>query len=57
VPHFVILGVAEALACGLGVAFLLFGYPMLRARGSPSVPLTRAAQSASGWLLVNWWGP
>lgn len=54
-PLFMILGAAEALACGLGVAFLLFGYPTLKAQGSVSAPLTRAAHLAIAWLLINWW--
>jgi hypothetical protein len=55
VPLFMILGAAEALACGLGVAFLLFGYPTLKAHEGVSAPLTRAAHLAIAWLLINWW--
>lgn len=55
VPLFMILGAAESLAFGLGVAFLLFGYPTLKAHGSVSEPLTRAAHLSIAWLLINWW--
>jgi len=55
VPLFMILGAAEALALGLGVSFLLFGYSRLKAIAAVSEPMTRAAHLAITWLLVNWW--
>ena len=54
IPLFVFLGVAEALALGVGVSFLLFGYSGLKVNGvSPS--LARAAHLSIAWLLGNWW--
>jgi hypothetical protein len=29
-PYFLLLGASDAILLGLGVSFLLFGYPMLR---------------------------
>ncbi len=55
VPLFMILGTAEALAFGLGVSFLLFGYSTLKEAGSVSAPLTRAAHLSIAWFLMNWW--
>ena len=55
VPLFMILGAAEALALGLGVSFLLFGYSTLKANAPVSASLTRAAHLAIAWLLINWW--
>ncbi len=55
VPLFMLLGVAEALALGLGVSFLLFGYSTLRASVPASASLTRAAHLSIAWLLINWW--
>jgi len=55
VPLFMILGAAEALALGLGVSFLLFGYSTLKANVPASATLTRAAHLAIAWLLINWW--
>ncbi len=55
VPLFMLLGVFEALAFGLGVAFLLFGYSPLKATFPVSAPLARAAHLSIAWLLLNWW--
>jgi len=54
VPLFMLLGVIEALALGLGVAFLIFRYPTM-ARPGVSEPLTRAAHLSIAWILMNWW--
>lgn len=48
------LYVAEWLAFGLGVAFLVFGRGLMPSRGRSPV-LTTAAHLAIGWLLVAWW--
>ncbi len=55
VPLFMFLGVAEALAFGLGVSVLLFGYSPLKSSGPVSARLTRAAHLSIAWLLGNWW--
>jgi len=53
-PFFLGLKVFEGFALGTGIAFLVFGYPLLkRARGSS--PLTLLAYFAIAWYLVNWW--
>jgi hypothetical protein len=54
IPLFMTLGLAEGLALGLGVAFLLFGADLVR-RAPVSPGLARAAQLAITWSLVNWW--
>jgi hypothetical protein len=52
-----LLGVAaaEALALGLAVAFLLYGWPLVRKVVGPSRPRTIAAFIATAWILGNWW--
>ena len=55
VPLFMILGIVEALAFGLGVSFLFFGRSLLKAQGTASESLTRGAHLAISWLLLNWW--
>jgi hypothetical protein len=51
---YIALSAAEALLFGLGVAFLVFGLPLVRrARVSPG--LTWAAYLSVAWLLINWW--
>lgn len=42
-----------SIAFGIGVAFLLFGRPLLAAGGS--LVLSRAAYLGVAWLLMNWW--
>ena len=54
-PLFILLGLLEALAFGFGVAFLLFGYPWMRAAGPAPVGLTRAAHLSIAWVMLNWW--
>jgi hypothetical protein len=46
---------AEALAMGLAVAFLLFGWPLVRRIVGPSRSRTIAAYLATAWLGGNWW--
>ena len=55
VALFVLLAAVQSLVFGLGVAFLLFGYPTVKAFGPASPGLTRAAHVAIAWSLINWW--
>ena len=55
---FLLLGVAESLALGLGVSFVLFGWRrVLSDVGSPGPPRKRALAVCLSvtWLLVSWW--
>jgi len=54
-PLFVLLNVAEVLAFGLGVAFLVFGYPVMQTIAPASTRLTFWAFLSIAWLLFNWW--
>ncbi|MEP7358157.1 MAG: hypothetical protein ABI847_13010, partial [Anaerolineales bacterium] len=54
-PFGLLLKIAEGLAFGAGISFLVFGYPLVRAGSSASPALTRAAHVAIAWLLINWW--
>jgi hypothetical protein len=54
-PLFMLLALTEALAFGVGAAFLLFGLPWLRAAGRAPAPLTRLAHLSIAWVLSNWW--
>lgn len=54
-PFFIGASVIEAVAFGLGVAFLIFGFgPLSRAMGG-SKAMAWAAYLSIGWLLVSWW--
>jgi hypothetical protein len=55
VPFYVVLGGINALALGLGVAFLAFGLPAVR-RLVPSSPgRAVAVYLAIAWLLMSWY--
>ena len=54
-PLFVLLNAIEALVFGFGMAFLIFGYPLVRAMLRTSAGLTRAAHLSLAWLLFSWW--
>jgi hypothetical protein len=53
-PFFVGLGVAESLAFGLGVAFLIFGWRLVRETGVGSFAAW-GGYLGIAWSLVNWW--
>ncbi len=53
-PLFVVLSLVESLSFGLGVAFLIFGRPLVDRMGR-SPGLTTAAYVAIAFLLLNWW--
>ncbi len=55
IPHFIFLAVGDALLLGLGVSFLLFGFPVMR-RVSPDSKVRAWAMYLSiGYLMVSWW--
>ncbi len=59
-PYFIVLGAIEALAFGIGVSFLLFGWAFLgRAYPQKAVPHARRRALlmfiALTWFLVSWW--
>lgn len=53
---FYLLTIAEVASFGLGVAFLLFGYPLVQ-RVLPDTSRSLAVWSylAIAWSLINWW--
>ncbi len=54
-PFFLFLSVGDAVLLGLGVAFLIFGLPVLR-KVSPDSRLRAWAMYLSiGYLMVSWW--
>jgi hypothetical protein len=54
-PFAILLKIAEALTFGLGISFLVFGYPTVRAISPASGRLTRATHLSIAWLLFSWW--
>lgn len=53
-PFLLGLKTFEGLALGTGIAFLIFGYPLLKRAGQLRT-LTLLAFFAIGWYLVTWW--
>ncbi len=54
-PFFLFLGVGDALLLGLGVAFLIFGLPVLRRVSPDSKARAWAMYLSIGYLTVSWW--
>lgn len=52
---FIALSAGDALFLGLGVAFLIFGYPALRRVSPDSRIRAWAMYIGVGFLLVSWW--
>ena len=54
-PFFIFLAAMESVLLGLGVSFLIFGFPLTNRISSGSKSLAWAMYLAIGWLLVSWW--
>lgn len=54
-PYFLFLGASDAILLGLGISFLLFGYPMLRKVSPDSKARAWAMYLSIGYLVVSWW--
>ena len=55
IPVFLSLAVGDAILLGLGVAFLLLGFPVVRRVAPDSRLRSWAMYIAIGYLLVSWW--
>src|SRR4028119_1226851 len=54
-PFFIFLAVGDALLLGLGVSFLLFGFPVIRKVSPDSKTRAWAMYLSIGYLMVSWW--
>jgi len=54
-PFFIVLNAVEALVFGFGMAFLMFGYPLVQTMWPAPKWLTPAAYLSLAWLLISWW--
>jgi len=52
---FIILGAIQSLVFGLGVAFLIFGFPLVNAIRPANRGLGLVTYLAIAWSLVSWW--
>jgi hypothetical protein len=55
IPLFIFLGVGDAVLLGLGVTFLVFGYPLLRKVSPDSKVRAWAMYLSIGYLMISWW--
>ena len=53
-PFYIVVGLVESFAFGLGVAFLIFGWRMVSSFGQRR-GLTLLTYLSIAWLLINWW--
>jgi hypothetical protein len=54
-PFFIFLALMESVLLGLGISFLLFGLPVVRAVSPDSKARAWAMYLSIGWLMVSWW--
>lgn len=54
-PLFIILSIFESISFGLGVSFLIVGWPLVRKFSGKSDTLTKLAFLSIAWYLINWW--
>jgi hypothetical protein len=54
-PFFIFLAAMESVLLGLGVSFLIFGFPLISRISSGSKSLAWTMYLAIGWFLVSGW--
>lgn len=54
-PFFIILGLFESVALGLGIAFAFFGRKIINKFGKENKSAAKILYFSIIWLLVNWW--
>lgn len=54
-PLFLILAIVEAVALGLAVAFVIWGWPAMKRLAGGKTGLATAMFASATWLLGNWW--
>ena len=52
---FMLLDVFDALALGVGVAFMLFAWPTVKGLVAPSTGRAAVIYVSTAWFLTNWW--
>lgn len=54
-PFFIILSIFESLSFGLGVSFLLLGWPMVKKFVGKDDTLAKLVFASIAWYMINWW--
>ncbi len=55
IPYLLALDMMQAIFLGLGVSFLVFGFPVMRRISSDSKKRAWAMYLSIGYLMVSWW--
>jgi hypothetical protein len=55
IPYFILLSVFDSLFFGLGIAFILFGWPLVLRMANGARMLGWAIYFSIAFLLVSWW--
>ena len=54
-PFFMFLSALESVAFGVGMAFLIFGWPMVSKLQGADKKDIKMSFIAISWLLISWW--
>jgi hypothetical protein len=54
-PYLIVLSAIEALTFGFGVAFTIFGWPLVRQVARGAEKTAGIMYGSLAWLLVSWW--
>jgi hypothetical protein len=54
-PYLIVLSLIEALIFGFGVAFIIYGWPRVKAATGDATRAARAMYVSLAWLAVSWW--
>jgi hypothetical protein len=55
IPYLLALDVMQAVFLGLGISFLIFGFPVMRRISPDSKTRAWAMYLSIGYLMVSWW--
>ena len=55
IPYFLALDVMQAVFLGLGISFLIYGFPIMRRISPDSKTRAWAMYLSIGYLMVSWW--
>jgi hypothetical protein len=55
VPYLMVLSAIEALTFGFGIAFIAYGWPLVKQMAKGSKKAAGIMYVSLAWLLVSWW--
>ena len=54
-PFFILLALLEAVSFGLGMAFIVYGWPVMSTLAGGSKRMTWVMFVCIAWLMLSWW--